>query len=158
MDIPWERVARLRYWVVDNAGELARSSKHQKVVKGPAGTEGVAPASRWEECGDALRWHGAATARLHAPTQFRFAEKTVSTGYGDVDPETDGVDAAVASTSTPPPCTLARQLRDVAAELRSREASLRGSSRVAVVAACTRGRADIFFSERKSYFGRRLCE
>ena len=103
--------------------------------------------SRWEELGDGIRWHAAMAAHLHAPTEFRllnappgFCGKSTACGYGDGDSEVELVERMIASEpsgSTP----LCAAIRQVTAEIRSREASLRGAGKRAVVVIASDGAA-----------------
>jgi len=60
----------LRIWVIDNSGSMGTSDGH-KLVRGPAGNEGLQTCSRWGELGDAILWHATLAANLGAPTEFR---------------------------------------------------------------------------------------
>lgn len=59
-----------RIWIIDNSGSMQTSDGH-RIVRGPAGREGMVTTSRWEELGDALKWHAQIAAHMGAPTEFR---------------------------------------------------------------------------------------
>lgn len=136
----------MRYWIIDNSGSMKAQSGH-RVVRGAGGREGMVACSRWEELGEGIKWHAAMAAHLHAPTEFRllnapsgFAGKTVACGYGDGDSEVELVDRMIQSEpdgATP----LCQAIRQVTAEIRSREASLRGAGKRAVVVIASDGAA-----------------
>ncbi|KAH8053363.1 hypothetical protein JL722_9589 [Aureococcus anophagefferens] len=105
----------MRYWIIDNSGSMKAQSGH-RVVRGAGGREGMVACSRWEELGEGIKWHAAMAAHLHAPTEFRLLN--APSGFA-------GKTA----------------IRQVTAEIRSREASLRGAGKRAVVVIASDGAA-----------------
>ena len=60
----------LRIWIIDNSGSMQSGDGH--VLEQKAGTEALVGCTRWQELGDALRWHARMAAYMSAPTEFRF--------------------------------------------------------------------------------------
>ncbi|KAH8057090.1 hypothetical protein JL721_9829 [Aureococcus anophagefferens] len=76
-----------RFWIVDNSGSM--QTQDGKRLAGGGQRRGLVTASRWEELGDALAFHGGVASALGVPTEFLLlnqpagALKRVVCGVGD---------------------------------------------------------------------------
>ncbi|KAL1508600.1 hypothetical protein AB1Y20_004697 [Prymnesium parvum] len=136
-----------RIWIIDNSGSMQTTDGH-RIVFGPAGREGMVTTSRWEELGDALRWHARVAAHLGAPTEFRMlnppgggSPQVLQFGSsGAPEEEVKAVERMLSSgpTGRTPLC---EQIRQVIAQLKAEEPVLRAAGQRVVLVIASDGAA-----------------
>ena len=133
-----------RFWIVDNSGSM--QTQDGKRLAGGGQRRGLVTASRWEELGDALAFHGGVASALGVPTEFLLlnqpagALKRVVCGVGDAHREAAAVAAVVASAPTGR-TPLCRAVGEVVGEVRACAPALAARGQRALVVIASDGEA-----------------
>ena len=133
-----------RFWIIDNSGSMQTQDGKRLVAAGARRT--LVTASRWEELGDGIAFHGSVASALRVPTEFLLlnqpsgALRRVVVGLGDDAGEAAQL-AAIARSSPTGRTPLCAAIGQVVEEVRACAPNLAAQGRRALVVIASDGEA-----------------